>query len=98
VQEASFVAPQTQLEQTVAAVWREVLAVDKVGLNDNFFDLGGHSLSIVKVHSKLCGHLKCNLTLVDLFQNPTIATLADRLKRQLGSAHGAPALPAFLTT
>jgi acyl carrier protein len=78
-QQISFVAPRTQLEQTIAAIWREVLKVDKVGLDDNFFDLGGHSLSIVKVHSKLCDHLKCNLTLVDLFQSPTIAALADRL-------------------
>lgn len=46
-------APRTKIEGTIAAIWQEALKVEKVGVDDNFFDLGGHSLSMVQVHSKL---------------------------------------------
>ncbi len=80
---AAFVAPRSELERTIAEVWREVLNVDRVGLEDNFFDLGGHSLLIVKVHSKLRALLNCELSLVDMFQRPTVAALSGFLNRQM---------------
>ncbi|MHC5720227.1 MAG: AMP-binding enzyme, partial [Nostoc sp.] len=51
--EENIVAPETELEQTIAIIWQEVLHVEKVGIHHNFFDLGGHSLLMVQVHSKL---------------------------------------------
>ena len=70
------VMPQTELEQTIAAIWREVLRLHQVGINDNFFDLGGHSLLMLKVHSRLRVTLGRNISLVELFRYPSISTLA----------------------
>lgn len=77
--EAQYVAPRTDVEQTIAAIWQELLRVDQVGIHDNFFDLGGHSLLIVQVHSKLQATFERTLSLIDLFKYPTISALADFL-------------------
>jgi amino acid adenylation domain-containing protein len=71
-----FAAPRTQLEQAIAAVWQELLQLEQVGVDDNFFDLGGHSLLMVRVHHKLRGVVDRDFSLVDLFQYPTISSLA----------------------
>jgi acyl carrier protein len=73
----SYAAPRTEIERNIAAVWQELLGVERVGLNDNFFDLGGHSLLIVQVHDRLRDVMKINLSLVDLFRHPTINSLAE---------------------
>ncbi len=72
----TYVAPETEVEQTIANIWREVLQLETVGVNDNFFDLGGHSLYIVKVHFLLQQAFDRELSVVDLFKNPTISSLA----------------------
>ncbi|KYC36605.1 non-ribosomal peptide synthetase [Scytonema hofmannii PCC 7110] len=74
--EEVYVAPRSEMERAIARVWQEVLHLEKVGVNDNFFDLGGHSLLIVQVHSKLQQNLHRNLSIVEIFQNPTIKSLA----------------------
>jgi len=71
-----FVAPENELEQTVAAAWQEVLGVERVGIRDNFFDLGGHSLLLVSLHEKLEARLSRKLSIVDLFQHPTVESFA----------------------
>jgi amino acid adenylation domain-containing protein len=73
---AAYEAPRSEVERAIATVWREVLHLEKVGINDNFFDLGGHSLLIVQVNSKLREIFNSNLSVVELFQNPTIGALA----------------------
>ncbi|WP_436866196.1 non-ribosomal peptide synthase/polyketide synthase [Bacillus fungorum] len=75
----SYTAPQTELEQTISDVWKEVLGVDKVGLKDNFFDLGGHSLLVVRVCSRLSETLDQAVPTMHMFQYPTVATLANAL-------------------
>jgi amino acid adenylation domain-containing protein len=75
----AYTAPQTQIEQTLASVWQAVLQVDKVGIHDNFFDLGGNSLLIVETHNKLQAILGKELSVVELFQYPTIAALSKHL-------------------
>src|SRR5439155_26591838 len=65
----------------IAQVWQAVLRVDKVGMNDNFFDLGGHSLLLVEVLHQLRDRLGLNLTMVDLFTYPTISALSQHLTR-----------------
>ncbi|MDX6384576.1 MAG: hypothetical protein QOK48_2149, partial [Blastocatellia bacterium] len=74
--EESFVAPRTPIERLLAAEWCDVLKLDRVGIHDNFFELGGHSLLAAKVVSRVRGSLEINIGMVDLFQAPTIASLA----------------------
>ncbi len=66
----------TDPQRRVAAIWREVLRVEHLGIDDNFFDRGGHSLLVVKVHAALRREFQRELTLVDLFQHTTIAAQA----------------------
>ena len=79
--------PRSQLEQTLAAIWRAVLQIDHVGIDDNFFDLGGHSLLVAQVHSRLREQLGVELSMVDLFKYPTISVLAAHLQQ---AAHVSP--------
>lgn len=73
------VAPATELEQQIAQVWQEVLQLPEVGVHHNFFDVGGHSLLLGRVRSKLSQLLNRPLTMVELFQHPTIYSLARHL-------------------
>ncbi len=87
-QAATFVAPETDIEKLIAGAWREVLKMEKVGTQDNFFDLGGNSLDIVMVAGKLKEALKREVPAVTLFSYPTIASLG----RHLSPAQGEEAL------
>jgi acyl-CoA synthetase (AMP-forming)/AMP-acid ligase II len=66
----------TEMEQVIARTWREALGVPSVGLTDNFFDLGAHSLTVAEVQSRLQQDLGREVALVDLFEFTTVATLA----------------------
>ncbi len=79
---AAYTPPQNALEQIIAGYWQEVLAVEEIGRDDNFFDLGGHSLLLMKVNLKLKQHCGKNISLVEMFKYPTVATLADFLSGQ----------------
>jgi len=72
----SFVEPQSRLERTIAQIWREVLKTERVGSQDNFFDLGGHSLLLVQVHSRIQEVIGRFIPIIDLFRFPTIQGLA----------------------
>jgi amino acid adenylation domain-containing protein len=74
--ESAYVAPATSLERAIAETWRRVLGVDRVGLRDNFFDLGGHSLLLVEVHDALRPFAPRPISVVDLFHHPTVEALA----------------------
>ena len=71
--------PGSQLERTVAQLWQRILKVPNVGLDDNFFDLGGDSLLLVAVHSNLQKILQTEIPLTDLFEFATIRKLAQHL-------------------
>jgi amino acid adenylation domain-containing protein len=86
---ASFAAPKTEMERLIAAVWCELLQLDQVGLHDNFFDLGGHSLLLLQVHSRLQSLLGRPLAMVDLFRFPTVDALAAHLRLPEPGAAGA---------
>jgi acyl carrier protein len=77
--EAAYIAPRTEVERMIVGIWQEVLRVDQVGVNDNFFDLGGHSLLMVQVQSRLQEVLKSELSIVEMFKYPTVGALASRL-------------------
>ena len=72
--------PRNELEGAIAQAWKDALGVDSVGLNENFFDLGAHSLLVAEVHMQLQQLLGRELSLVDLFQFPTVTALANHLK------------------
>jgi len=78
----TFVAPKTELEQRMCTLWQEALGIDTVGVNDNLFDLGGHSLMMLRVHQKLEEFVPHGLSLVELFKYPTIASFAEHLNRR----------------
>ncbi len=77
--EAAYVVPQTEVEQTIATVWQEVLHIKQVGLHDNFFELGGHSLLMAQLHNKLGNVLDKDISIIELFKHPTIGSLAKYL-------------------
>uniref|UniRef100_UPI0025904C37 phosphopantetheine-binding protein n=1 Tax=Pseudomonas sp. TaxID=306 RepID=UPI0025904C37 len=66
-QQHEYVAPQSELEQQIAAIWADVLKVEKVGLTDNFFELGGHSLLATQVTSRVHIELNLDISLSCLF-------------------------------
>jgi amino acid adenylation domain-containing protein len=68
--------PGTPTEEALATIWREVLKLDRVGIDDNFFALGGHSLLATQVVSRMCDAFSIELTLRQMFKTPTIAELA----------------------
>jgi amino acid adenylation domain-containing protein len=82
--DAAYKAPQTRMEKEIAALWQELLLVDKVGIDDNFFDLGGHSLLLTRVHSRLSLIVEKELTIVDLFRYPTVRSLSKFVSEEIG--------------
>jgi acyl carrier protein len=88
--ENSAVTPQTprnDIERFLIELWSQVLRVQNVSLDANFFDLGGDSLSLVTVHSKLQKSLHKEVALTDLFEFTTIRQLAQRLAEQGKNGH-----------
>jgi acyl carrier protein len=74
-----FVAPRTPTEEALAKIWAQVLEIERVGAYDNFFDLGGDSLLMARVHGRLQEAFGSDVSMLDLFKNPTISALARRL-------------------
>ena len=79
---SAYTPPENELEQLIAGFWREVLYLDQIGRDDNFFDLGGHSLLLMKVNLKLKQQCGKEISLVEMFKYPTISTLAEFLNGQ----------------
>ncbi len=71
-----YAAPSTGAEREIAAVWQELFGVDRVSLDDNFFDMGGHSLLLVRAHARLAAQIRPDLPVVALLQYPTVRSLA----------------------
>lgn len=84
-----YEAPKGEVSEALAAIWTEVLGIDKVGVADNFFDLGGHSLQLIRVHCLLEDRLRTGLSVIDLFKHPTVGALAKRIEQ--GGDDGAQA-------
>jgi amino acid adenylation domain-containing protein len=73
---AGQMSPRSEIERQIADIWQEVLGIQRVGVQENFFDLGGHSLLLVRVHTQLIKRLGLTVPIVKLFEYPTVAALA----------------------
>jgi amino acid adenylation domain-containing protein len=81
--------PQTEAEAMLAAIWREVLQLEKVGIYDNFFDLGGHSLLIAKVTAKIQEVFGQEISPIEIFKYPTIHSFANYLNKNINKKSSA---------
>ena len=80
-----YVAPRTELETTLAAIWAEVLKVERVGVQDNFFELGGHSLLATQIASRVQKTLQRDVPLRAMFECSTVAELAGYIEGLAGN-------------
>jgi len=71
----SFIAPGSETEKRLAGIWRQILEKDRIGIDDNFFDLGGTSLDIIKLNTRIKEEFNKKIPVVSLFQYTTIRTL-----------------------
>jgi len=80
----TFVGPRTPGEEILAGIWSQLLNLKKVGIHDNFFDLGGHSLLITQLLAQVRESFQVELPLRVLFEAPTVAGLAEKIEMQQG--------------
>lgn len=73
--------PESELENIIAGVWKEVLGIDQVGIDDNFFEIGGHSMAAILVHNKLKQVLDMEFSITVLYQLPTIRFLSEHMMK-----------------
>lgn len=92
-QSGNFVAPGNEIEKEMANIWQELLLIDRIGIKDNFFDLGGHSLIATKLASRIYKLYLIKMPLKILFNNPTIEGFSKEFEKLLeqrqGGAHNA---------
>ena len=85
-------APRNELERTIAAIWCEILGRESVGIEDNFFDVGGHSLLLARLYARLRERLHREFAMIELFRNPTISSFAAFLTSHAAAAESPVAL------
>ena len=78
-----YVEPQTPTQQTLAAIWSEVLGIEKIGIHDNFFQLGGHSLTATQALARAQEAFTVEVPLREVFERPTIAAIAELIDQAL---------------
>ena len=82
-----YEAPRDETEEILAAIWEEVLAIDRAGINDDFFELGGHSLKATVLTARIHKELGVEVPLQEVFKNPNIKGISDYIKRAKGSIY-----------
>lgn len=87
---ASFLAPRTPTERTVAGIWQDHLAIEEIGVHDPFFELGGTSVVGVAMVNRLAKEFEVELTAASLFERPTVAEFAELLDELRGTAGDTP--------
>ncbi len=88
----TFVAPRTYFEKELAQVWAEILALDAVGIDDNFFDLGGHSLAATRIVARVIKTFQVDVPIQALFAAPTVAEMAAMVTEHQAKKMGTQAL------
>jgi acyl carrier protein len=79
-----YVCPRDSIEESLAEIWSDVLRVDAIGRDDNLFTLGGDSISIVRIISRIYQLFGVEILLVECFGNPTVSELATLIKANSG--------------
>jgi acyl carrier protein len=85
---AVYVAPEDPVERRLAALWGEMLGIDRVGVDDNFFELGGSSLHAVHLMGRLKKEYPVELSVATLFEAPTVRTLSGVIRSRQGPDPG----------
>ncbi|KZN77721.1 hypothetical protein N477_11370, partial [Pseudoalteromonas luteoviolacea H33-S] len=85
-----YIAPRTETEKTLCRIWQEVLGLERVGISDNFFDLGGHSLLVTKLVARIGEVFEVTLALREVFEQPKLANLASLLSGEHSGAMRPP--------
>ncbi|HYH80576.1 MAG TPA: phosphopantetheine-binding protein, partial [Longimicrobium sp.] len=96
--EDAYVAPRTPVEESLAAMWAEVLGLERVGVHENFFEIGGHSLLAMRIVSRIRESLDGEIGVVALFESPTIDALARVIEARMAPAGGAGELGAAIAS
>ncbi len=93
--QGTYIAPRNDVERTLAQFWQDLMGLERVGVHDDFFELGGYSLIAVRLFAKIKKAFGIDLSLATLFQAPTVAACAAVIADELGMApETSPALPA----
>lgn len=82
--EANYVEPKTEVEKNLAEIWRELLKIDRISIEDAFFDIGGDSLKSIQLLQKINEKFQVNYEIVDIFKYVTIAAMAKKINEDLG--------------
>ncbi|MGZ6525485.1 MAG: non-ribosomal peptide synthetase, partial [Tumebacillaceae bacterium] len=90
---SGYEEPRNEAEQQMANIWLEILQVSKVGVHDNFFDLGGHSLMATRLISRANQLFAVELSLTALIEHPTVAELVRAVEERKAAHHDAPSAP-----
>lgn len=77
----AYVAPRNETEEQIARMWSQFLGIDRIGVHDNFLDLGGHSLLAMRLLARLRTDLNVDLSVEDIFVDPTVEGIAQRIRR-----------------
>ena len=94
---APSVAPRSPVETSLCQIWQEILARSPIGIHDDFFDLGGHSIHAARITARARREFNIDLSVTELFNHPTIAALATQIERA-GSSTSTPPLPPLIRT
>lgn len=81
--QTSYVAPRHDIDELIESIWKEVLRVDKIGIQDNFIALGGHSLAAIRVTSRINEELEMDIPLNKVFNLPTIQQYSDHIEKTM---------------
>jgi acyl carrier protein len=81
--EKTYVAPRTLVEEVLAGIWTEVLRRDRVGVHDSFFDLGGHSLLVMRLLAEIQDTFDLEMTIRTVFSMPTLEAMAGEIERRI---------------
>jgi natural product biosynthesis luciferase-like monooxygenase protein/amino acid adenylation domain-containing protein len=94
----TFVEPDTPTEKELAEIWAEVLRVERVGINDNFFDLGGHSLNATQLLSRVRSNFGVKLAVKDLFISPTVRGMSEAIEEAILASSNTDKIAELLST
>ena len=92
--DSDYAAPETEIERTIAGMWQDLLGVTDVGIDDSFFDLGGHSLIAVRLFAQVKKAYRIDFPISVLFEAPTIRKISALIEAQIGPQDGADEAPA----